>query len=165
MAPIEVPITRRRWSTLRPSVTSRYCAFNMSPSVYFGNFRCSPSLGLLDFPCPMPSGRMMKYLVASSSWPGPNSWPAKFCDRNTRPPAPVPWAVVFLRRDPAAVAAGAVGDQHRVGDDPPGVASRGADRGVVEAELGQGLAAREREVAGDEVGFDRRRVAGGGLGP
>src|SRR5581483_760012 len=41
-------------------------------------------------PWPMPSGRMMKYLVASSSCPGPNSTPAKFSERNPAPEPPVP---------------------------------------------------------------------------
>jgi hypothetical protein len=29
-----------------------------------------------DFPAPIASGRMMKYLPASSGWPGPNNSPA-----------------------------------------------------------------------------------------
>src|SRR5438309_2260064 len=35
-----------------------------------------PSLGLLDLPCPISSISTMKYLAASSGWPGPNNSPA-----------------------------------------------------------------------------------------
>ena len=49
-----------------------------------------PSEGLDDFPVPMASGRMMKYLLASSGWPGPNSSPANAGDSMVAPEPVVP---------------------------------------------------------------------------
>ena len=49
-----------------------------------------PSEGFDDFPWPMASGRMMKYLFASSGWPGPNSSPAKAADNMLAPEPVVP---------------------------------------------------------------------------
>ena len=97
MQPIEVPRIRRRWSTCRPWVSMACwpppCRHSRSP----GKRMCRPSQGLHDFPWPMSSGRIMKYLLISSSWPGPNSTAANCGATGTGP-----------------VAAGAVQDQHGV---------------------------------------------------
>ena len=63
-----------------------------------------PSLGLDEPPWPMPSGRMMKYLAGSS-----------------RPPGAEQHVGELRREELAARAAGAVQDQHRVGDVAGGV--------------------------------------------
>ena len=76
MHPIDVPMMRRTWLTLRCSVSNRCCAVTMSSYVYFGNRAWRPSLGLLEPPCPMPSGSTMKYFALSSSLPGAKSSPA-----------------------------------------------------------------------------------------
>jgi hypothetical protein len=77
----------------------------------------SPSDGLLERPVPMASGTMMKWRRASSGWPGPNSSPPNCRARLQR----------------------AVQRQHRQ-------ARRIAQRGVVQAQRGQGLAVLEAEV-------------------
>ena len=41
-----------------------------------GELGLSPSDGFVDLPCPIASGRMMKYFLASRGWPSPNSSPA-----------------------------------------------------------------------------------------
>ena len=86
------------------------------------------------FPWPMASGRMMKYLVASSGWPGPNSSPAKA-------------GVSMLAPEPV----GAVQDQH-------GLAGGLADGPVVQAQLRHRLAGVEAEVARDPVAFLGRGI-------
>ena len=79
---------------------------------------------------------MMKYLVASSGWPAPNSSPAKA-------------GVSMLAAEPR----GAVQHQHRL-------AGRFADRRVGEAQLGHHLAGVELEVARDPLALLRRRIVG-----
>ena len=62
----------------------------------------------------------------------------------------------------AAAAAGAVQDEHRVAHHAGRVAGRAAQRGVMQPELGQGLAGGEAEIADDEIPF-RVGKAGPGL--
>ena len=99
-----------------------------------------PSLGLLDWPWPTLSGRMMKYFSASSGWPLPNRRPPYPPPRNPAPVPPVPCRISTpLRTTPSASLRGV------------------PDGAVVNLHLGHALAAREREVARDEIAFDRRR--------
>ena len=97
-----------------------------------------PSLGLLEAPWPMSSGRMTKYFATSSGWPGPNSSPAKLSARNC---APLP--------------VGAVHDQHGIAHDAGGVLPRRAERAVVHPELGQRFARGEPEVPEHDVALSR----------
>ena len=78
----------------------------------------------------MPSGRMMKYRAASSSWPAPNSSPPNVRDRKS-----------------LARAAGAVQDQHCVAHDASGVALRRPDRPIMELQRRQRFARPELEIA------------------
>ena len=66
-----------------------------------------------------------------------------------------------LRQKPLTTAAGAMKNEHRVADDTRRVPPRRPDGAVVQAELGQRLARREREVADDEVAFDRGLIIRG----
>src|SRR5204863_9362463 len=63
-----------------------------------------------------------------------------------------------LREKSRSGSTGAVKDQHGVAHDAGRVALRRADGPVMEVQLGQALAAAEREVVRDEVSFDRCRV-------
>ena len=92
---------------------------------------------MVDLPAPIASGRMMKYSLASSGWPGAEQLAGE-----------------GRRQHAGARAAGAVQDQHRL-------AGRLADRRVVQAQLGHHLAGVEAEVAGDPVALLRRRIVGG----
>jgi len=62
----------------------------MSSELYFGNLVLSPSEGFDDLPCPIASGRMMKYFFASSGWPSPNNSPANAGVSIEAPDPPVP---------------------------------------------------------------------------
>src|SRR6185295_6497991 len=55
------------------------------------------------------------------------------------------------------VAAGAVQDQNRIGHIAMAVALRLAERGVMQAQIGQQLAGAELEVVDDEIAFERQR--------
>ncbi len=97
-----------------------------------GSSSCRPSEGLELSPWPMSSGKMRKYLVMSSGWPGPKRTLEK----------------IGLNSE-CALAAGAVQQQHGVVDVAGGVAVRRAECEVVELELGQRLAGAELEIVRD----------------
>jgi hypothetical protein len=111
----------------------------MSSYVYFGKRACRPSLGLLDFPWPMPSGGMMKKRVASNLT----------CAEQ--------FAAEGLRQERAAGAAGTVQNHHRVPHDSGRITLRRADGPVVQVQRWKRLAGPEPEIADDEIAFDRGR--------
>jgi len=68
-------------------------------------------------------------------------------------------AGIALREKGAAGAARSVQDQDGVADHAVGILPRCTQRAVVDPDLGQRLAALEREVPGHEIGFDGRRIS------
>src|SRR5260370_37355103 len=89
-----------------------------------------PSDGLLDSPWPMSSGRMMKYLVMSSGWPGPKRTSEKTGLSSEWAPPPVPCS------SRTALSAW------------PSVRP---EREVVEVQIGERLAGAEAEVVNVEA--------------
>ena len=82
----------------------------------------------------------MKYFVASSGWPAPNSSPREHVAKELR-----------------TVAAGAVHDQHGVVDMAVILVDR-AERAVVHAQFRQRSAVGEFEIADDVIAFRRRGI-------
>src|SRR5262249_17865048 len=67
----------------------------------------------------------------------------------------------LLAHQALAFSGGAVEDEHRVANDALVVALRLAERAVVEAHLGQGLAGSEAEVFEDVIARSRLGIVGG----
>src|SRR5216117_1970926 len=93
----------------------------------------------------MSSGSTMKYFAGSRSWPGAEELAGKSAAGELR-----------------ARSTGSVHDQDGVAHDPLRVLPRRAVGAVVDAQLRQRLARREREVVDDVVVFGDLRHARGG---
>src|SRR6266851_5848783 len=86
-----MPMTACRCCTLKPCVMRRYWACTTSACVYLGNCIRRPSLGLLDFPAPIASEAITKYLVRSRGCPDPYSLVAHHGLAKLRQLPAVPW--------------------------------------------------------------------------
>ena len=97
-----------------------------------------PSLGLLDCPCPMLSGRMMKVLGGVEELSGSEERAGE-----------------VVREEVAARSAGAMKDQHRVPNRAGSVVSRCPDGQIVQAQAGESFTRGEAEIADRKLSSHR----------
>ena len=170
MQPIEVPMTRRRWSTFSPSVTSAVLGLDHVVVVVVREARVQPVARLRRLAVADVVGRMMKYFVASSSWPGPNSSSAN-CGRISCVPAPPvpcristalstwPAGVALRRRRASCSGCAAPAAFRRSGSGSRGSRSRRLRLGPGGAAAATGLRRRRLEATTSARPARRRRIS------
>ncbi len=136
MQPMDVPMTRRRWSTPRPFSTSSCCKRDHVGVFVLRKAGVEAVAGLAGFSVADVVGQDDEVLGRVEQLAGTEEHAGEYRPQKSR-----------------SAAAGAVKDEDGVGGVSAGVFDRLAERGVVDADFGEGLAGLEMEVVDDEIAF------------